>query len=236
MRDEALDARRAARPHAFTAALSRKDRSNVIAEFKRKSPSKGVIRADLSAVEVARAYEGGGAAAVSVLTEEDFFDGTLEDLRQIKSEVTLPILRKDFIVDDYQIYESAAAGADALLLIVAALTDELLLRLRRLTEDELAMDALVEVHTKEEMQRALECGAKLIGINNRDLKTFDVSLDVSVALAGAKTLETILVSESGLNTSADLRKLQNLGFSGFLIGETLMRADDPEKALRLLIA
>ncbi len=235
LRIAAMNVRRAAQPHALSAALSRKDRINIVAEFKRKSPSKGVIRDDLSAVEVARAYRSGGAAAISVLTEEDFFGGSLEDLRQVKSEVELPILRKDFIFDEYQLYESAAAGADALLLIVAALTDEALLRLSESTENELGMDALVEVHTKEEMQRALQIGAKLIGINNRNLRTFDVSLETSVSLAGAAAFDTILVSESGLNTPADLRKLHDLGFSGFLIGETLMRSDNPAEALRLLM-
>ncbi len=234
VRDEALDSRRGAQPHAMTAALSRKDRINVIAEFKRQSPSKGIIRDDLSVREVARAYEAGGAAAISVLTEEDFFNGSLSDLREVKSEVTLPVLRKDFIVDEYQVYESAAARADALLLIVAALTDESLLNLRKITEDELGMDALVEVHTQEEMQRAVQSGAKLIGINNRDLKTFEVSLETSVSLAGLAAPNIILVSESGLKSAADLRQLRELGFSGFLVGESLMRAKDLAEALRLL--
>jgi indole-3-glycerol phosphate synthase len=141
-------------------------------------------------------------------------------------------LRKDFIVDEYQVYESAAAGADALLLIVAALDDELLLRLRRLAEDELQMDALVEVHTSEEMRRAVACGAKLIGVNNRDLRTFEVSLETSLSLAREVPSDALLISESGLNNAADLQRLYDAGYRGFLIGETLMRTDDPAAALR----
>ncbi|HKG45489.1 MAG TPA: indole-3-glycerol phosphate synthase TrpC, partial [Pyrinomonadaceae bacterium] len=138
--------RRKANPHAFLTAL-RTDGINIIAEFKRRSPSKGLIRAGANPAEIARAYQAGGAVAMSVLTEEDYFAGSLDDLRQVKSAVDLPVLRKDFIFDEYQVYESAAAGADAILLIVAVLDDELLARLRRLAEDELQMDALVEVHT-----------------------------------------------------------------------------------------
>jgi indole-3-glycerol phosphate synthase len=208
------------------------DGINVIAEFKRRSPSKGMIREGADPIEIARAYQAGGAVAMSVLTEEDYFAGSLEDLRQVKATVDLPVLRKDFIVDEYQVYESAAAGADALLLIVAALDDELLLRLRRLAEDELQMDALVEVHTSEEMRRAAACGAKLIGVNNRDLRTFEVSLETSLSLAREAPSEALLISESGLKTSDDLQRLRDAGYRGFLIGETLMRADDPAAALR----
>lgn len=218
-------------PHAFFNALQA-DGINIIAEFKRRSPSKGLIRADANVVEIARAYEIGGAVAVSVLTEEDYFAGSLDDLRQVKSTVELPVLRKDFIVDEYQVYESAVAGADAILLIVAALDDELLVRLRRLAEDELQMDALVEVHTSDEMKRATACGAKLIGVNNRDLRTFEVSLDTSLRLAREAPSEVLLISESGLNNAADLQRLYEAGYRGFLIGETLMRADDPAAALR----
>src|SRR6185503_5972059 len=160
------------------------------------------------------------------------FAGSLDDLRQVKAAVDLPVLRKDFIVEDYQVYESAAAGADAILLIVAALDDELLARLRRLAEDELQMDALVEVHTSDEMKRAAACDAKLIGVNNRDLRTFEVSLETSLRLAREAPGDALLVSESGLNNAADLQRLYEAGYRGFLIGETLMRADDPEQALR----
>lgn len=234
LRDEARTIRKASKEHALSNAL-RNGRLNIIAEFKRKSPSKGVIRDGADAEDVARSYELAGAAAVSVLTEEDYFDGSLEDLRAVRSAISLPVLRKDFIVDEYQVYESAAAGADALLLIVAALDDETLMRLRQLAEDELGMDALVEVHTNEEMQRAKASGAKLIGVNNRNLKTFEVSLETSVTLARAVPENMLLVSESGLNSKDDVRRLHELGYRGFLIGESLMRADSPEDALRELV-
>src|ERR671920_1125318 len=161
VRREALAARADARRHAFRQALEDAGRVNVIAEFKRASPSKGEIRAGASVAETVRAYERGGAAALSVLTEEDFFGGSLADLREAKASARLPVIRKDFIFDEYQVFESAAAGADALLLIVAALDDETLSRLRRLAEDELGLDALVEVHTEEEMRRAALAGAAL---------------------------------------------------------------------------
>src|ERR671921_2139517 len=176
VRRAALALRESAPPHALRAAVGRGGRVNVIAEFKRASPSKGEIRGGASAGETARAYERGGAAAISVLTEEDYFRGSLEDLREVKSATRLPVLRKDFVFDEYQVYESAAAGADALLLIVAALDDATLAALLRLTEDELGMDALVEVHTAEELERALGAGAHVVGVNNRDLRTFEVSL------------------------------------------------------------
>lgn len=230
-RERVREAKTRARPHAFRSALQA-DGINVIAEFKRRSPSKGIIRDGANPIDMARAYQSGGAVAMSVLTEEDYFAGSLDDLRQVKSVVELPVLRKDFIIEEYQVYESAAAGADAILLIVAALDDELLLRLRRLAEDELQMDALVEVHTSEEMKRAAWCGAKLIGVNNRDLRTFEVSLDTSLSLAREAPAGALLISESGLNNSADLQRLFDAGYRGFLIGETLMRARDPVQALR----
>jgi indole-3-glycerol phosphate synthase len=234
LRALADDARSRAQPHALRAALSRES-INVIAEFKRASPSKGVIRADVEPSQLARSYEAGGAAAVSVLTEEDRFQGSLDDLRAVRAAVKIPVLRKDFIFDEYQLYESAAAGADALLLIVAALDDERLLRLRRITEDELNMDALVEVHTKDERRRAIAAGSTLIGVNNRDLHSFKVSLETSVQLAQDAPTGSLLVAESGLNSGDDLRRLHALGYQGFLIGETLMRADEPEAALRKLL-
>ena len=230
-RERVREAKTRANPHAFRRALQ-KDGINIIAEFKRRSPSKGMIREDANPIEIARAYETGGAVAMSVLTEEDYFAGSLDDLREVKSTVDLPVLRKDFIVDEYQVYESAIAGADAILLIVAALDDESLARLRRLAEDELQMDALVEVHTSDEMKRAVACGAKLIGVNNRNLRTFEVSLETSLSLTREAPSEALLISESGLNNSADLRRLYNAGYRGFLIGETLMRAHDPASALR----
>src|SRR5207248_2699396 len=183
--------------------------------------SKGELRAELDAAEVARAYQTGGAAAISVLTEEDYFRGSLADLRTVRAAVALPVLRKDFIFDEWQVYEAAEAGADALLLIVAALDAEMLMRLRRLTEDELGMDALVEVHTLDELRRAEACGAQFIGVNNRNLQTFDVRLATSDELIAASHSDARFVSESGLRTRADLQRLRVLGFNGFLIGETL---------------
>ena len=225
------EARRASKPHALRAAL-RADGINIIAEFKRRSPSKGVIRADANLSQIVKSYEAGGAVGISVLTEEDYFDGSLDDLRTVKTTVDLPVLRKDFVFDEYQVYESAAAGADAILLIVAALDDETLSRLRQLAEDELGMDALVEVHTSEEMKRAVASGATLIGVNNRDLRTFEVSLNTSLSLAREAPSEALLISESGLRGPDDLRRLREAGYHGFLIGETLMRSDNPEDTLR----
>lgn len=232
---EAEAARRSRQPHKFLQAFANGSRLNIIAEFKRRSPSKGIIRADVDPVSIARAYEQGGAAAISVLTEEDYFSGSLADLTVIRHATNLPLLRKDFIVDQYQVYEAAAAGADALLLIVAALSDQQLLELRTVTENELGLDALVEVHTGEELSRAVSAGAKLIGVNNRDLRTFAVSLATSVELARSAPADVVLISESGLHTRADLLSLQGEGVRGFLIGETLMRAARPAEALRVLL-
>src|SRR3989440_2834462 len=235
VRREALAVRADAERHAFRAALERVDRVNVIAEFKRASPSKGEIRGGASAGETARAYEPGGAAAISVLTEEDHFRGSLRDLAEVKRSTRLPVLRKDFIFDEYQIYESAAARADALLLIVAALDDDALARLLSLAEDELGMDALVEVHTAEELARARGAGARVVGVNNRDLRTFEVRLETSVELAAhADAAGSLLVSESGIRGAEDIRRLRACGYGAFLVGETLMRAGRPDEALRSL--
>ena len=227
----AEQARVKAKPHRLVKALSDEDKINIIAEFKRRSPSKGDLNYKAGPAEMAHVYESAGAAAVSILTEEDFFDGSLSDLRAVRQAISLPILRKDFIFDEYQVYESAAAGADAILLIVAALDDETLGRLRRITEDELEMDALVEVHTREEFERAVSSGARLIGVNNRDLRTFSVSIATSAQLARASPKHVLLVSESGL-TPEEVQKLRAVGYQGFLVGEALMRADEPEIALR----
>jgi indole-3-glycerol phosphate synthase len=234
MRRLAKDVRADAKPHALRNAL-RGDGVNIIAEFKRRSPSKGTIRADANLVEIARSYEAGGAAAISVLTEEDFFAGSLDDLRTLKATVALPVLRKDFVFEEYQVYESAAAGADAILLIVAALDDEVLSGLKRVAEDEMRMDALVEVHSSDELKRAVACGAKLIGVNNRDLRTFEVSLNTSLSLASQMPSESVAISESGLHSANDLQRLHQAGYAGFLIGETLMRADNPSEVLRDLL-
>jgi indole-3-glycerol phosphate synthase len=232
-RRHAQEVRRHAKPHALRNALQAPG-INIIAEFKRRSPSKGTIRPEADLIQIVQRYEAGGAVAISVLTEEDYFDGSLADLRAVKSAVKLPVLRKDFIFEEYQVYESAAAGADAILLIVAALDEETLSRLRQLAEDELQMDALVEVHTSEETQRAATSGATLIGVNNRDLRTFNVSLETSVELAREAPPDALLISESGLHSSSDLQRLRDAGYHGFLIGETLMRADDPADMLRNL--
>ena len=204
---------------------------NLIAEFKRRSPSKGKINSHADPVAMSQLYESAGAAALSVLTEEDYFDGSLEDLRRIREVSSLPVLRKDFIFDEFQVYESAWAGANALLLIVAALDDETLRKLRAITEDELGLTALVEVHTRAELDRAVKCGARVIGVNNRDLRTFKVSVDTSRQLAKVAPRDAILVSESGL-TPDTVQQLRAVGYRGFLVGEALMRAPDPAKALR----
>jgi indole-3-glycerol phosphate synthase len=231
LRKDALVKRRSSTRHALRGALQRTG-INIVAEFKRRSPSKGVIRENADLPSIVRSYEAGGAVALSVLTEEDYFDGSLNDLRVAKETVALPVLRKDFVFDEYQVFESAAAGADAVLLIVAALEDRQLESLRRLAEDELGIDALVEVHNAQEMDRAARCGATLVGVNNRDLRTFEVTLETSLKLARVAREGALLVSESGLNSSDDLRRLREHGYHGFLIGESLMRAANPEQTLR----
>ncbi|MDQ3800817.1 MAG: indole-3-glycerol phosphate synthase TrpC [Acidobacteriota bacterium] len=227
-------AREKVQPHRLRAALQNENRLNIIAEIKRASPSKGVINDKIDAAETARNYERGGAAAISVLTEEDKFQGSLEDLKTVRAAVSLPILRKDFIYDEFQIYEAAQAGADVILLIAAMLDDEALARLRRLTEEELKMDALVEVHTTEELERAGKTGAGVIGVNNRDLHSFKVSLDVSRELIKRAPAGALMIAESGLRTREDLLELKSLGFHGFLIGETLMKSGDVETELKNL--
>lgn len=235
LRAHAYQARTRAPRKAFRNALNESGRINIIAEIKRASPSKGDLGLRATTEQVARAYSRGGAVALSVLTEEDYFRGSLEDLRVARRAVSLPVLRKDFLYDEYQIYESAAAGADALLLIVALLDDDRLQRLRNITETELGMDALVEVHTREEMSRAVASGATLIGVNNRNLHTFEVSLDVSRQLVDDAPAGAVLVSESGLRTGAELRYLRHIGYRAFLIGEALISAGNPEDALDSLI-
>jgi len=235
-RDRALAIRANATPHRFLRALeSNSGRINIIAEFKRRSPSAGTIRSDLSASDVATCYERGGACAISVLTDEEYFSGSILDLAAIRESTALPLLRKDFITDEIQIYEAASFGADAVLLIAAALDDAALAKLCATAEDELGLDALVEVHTSQELARAVGAGAKIIGINNRDLGTFQTSLDTSERLIAEAPRDRIMISESGLQYPESVRHLRALGFHGFLIGEALMRAPDPEAALRALI-
>lgn len=229
---DAYDARASREPHRLRSALSGEG-INIIAEFKRASPSKGIINDTLNAADVGRIYETAGAGAISVLTEEDYFKGSFDDLRAMRGAVGIPILQKDFIFSEFQIYEAAIAGADAILLIVAMLDDVTLGNLYGIA-GELGIDALVEVHNKEEMSRAAAIGAAIIGVNNRDLKTFKVSLDISYDLMKDAPAGAIMVTESGLKTRDDIQSLKRCGYDGFLIGETLMRSGDPEEALKAL--
>jgi indole-3-glycerol phosphate synthase len=233
LKEAAFAKRKNAKPHALRANLQ-KNQINIIAEIKRASPSKGVINDKIDVAEIVRSYEKGGACAISVLTEEDKFKGSLDDLKTVRSNVSLPILRKDFIFEEFQIYESAADGADVILLIAAMLNDKDLTNLYHLAERELNLDALVEVHTLEELERAKKIGAKIIGVNNRDLHSFKVSLDVSRELIKHAPPDALMISESGLQRREDLFELKSLGFSGFLIGETLMRSGNPAQILQSL--
>jgi indole-3-glycerol phosphate synthase len=225
-------ARAADAPRGFARALREGARPRVIAEFKRASPSKGAIRAGADAAEIARAYAGAGAAALSVLTDREFFAGSLDDLRAARGAGGVPVLRKDFVVDPLQVLEARAAGADAVLLIVAAL-DEATLRELHASIRGLGMDALVEVHDRLELERALACGADLIGVNNRDLHTFKTDVAVTRELAPLCAGRT-LVSESGLERAETLVALERAGVHAFLVGEALMREPDPGAALRRL--
>jgi indole-3-glycerol phosphate synthase len=207
----------------------------VIAEFKRRSPSAGRLREEAEITQIAPAYERGGAAAMSVLTEGPHFEGSLADLRQARAACALPLLRKDFIVDTYQLHEARAAGADAVLLIVAALPPQLLATLYA-TARELGLDVLVEVHDSTELNVALGAGADLIGVNNRDLRDFSVDLRRTAKLLAEMPAGVVVVSESGIGSAAQLRNLQEEGVQAVLVGESLMRAGDPEGALRALLA
>ena len=219
----------------FEAALSASGRPNVIAECKRRSPSRGILRRDYRPEAIAAAYERNGAAAVSVLTEPTFFDGSLDHLRAVRAAVGIPVLRKDFIVSPYQLLEAATAGADAVLLIAAALDDADLGALHsRATE--LGLGVLVEVHDADELDRAARAGATVIGVNNRNLRTLAVDVEASHRLAAQMPAGAIGVAESGLRTSADVARLGAAGYSAFLIGETFMTAPDPGAALRGLLA
>ncbi len=206
----------------------------IIAELKKSSPSAGLLKRDYRPREVARGYESAGAAALSVLTEEEFFLGSLDHLQEAREAVRLPVLRKDFILDPYQVYESVAAGADALLLIVAALGDQELGSLVELC-DRLRIAALVEIHTSEEIERAIGAGARIIGVNNRNLKTMDVSLETSLRLRARIPGDCVSVSESGIRTAADLQSLSEAGFDAALTGERLMAAADPGRELAALL-
>ena len=223
------------RGDAFRAALSRPGHVNVIAECKRRSPSKGVLRASYDPVAIAERYARAGAAAISVLTEPTFFDGALDHLEAIRAAVDVPLLRKDFTVDEYQLLEARANGADAVLLIVAALSDRDLRRLES-AADALGLATLVEVHDSEELDRALACGAGIIGVNNRNLRTLDVDTQASETIATRMPAGVVAVSESGLKTADDLSSLRAMGYRAFLIGERFMTAPDPGWALATLLA
>jgi indole-3-glycerol phosphate synthase len=220
---------------AAGAAPSGRPRVRVIAELKRASPSRGLLRRQYRRREIALAYAAAGAAALSVLTEPQHFLGSLADLAEARRAVELPVLRKDFVLESYQVYESVAAGADALLLIVALLPDHNLRSMIELCQ-RLRIDALVEVHSETDLDRALAAGARIIGVNNRDLKTLEVTLDTSFHLRERIPPRCIAVSESGIKTATDLRRLADAGFDAVLIGERLMTEPDPGQALERLLA
>ena len=217
----------------FRAALLA-SRPAIIAEIKKASPSKGLLSADFDPAALAREYETGGAAALSVLTDEHFFQGSLANLCAARDAVALPVLRKDFTLDEYHVLEAAAHGADAILLIVAILDSQRIRKLRELAAA-YAMSALVEAHDEAEVDIALEGGADLIGVNNRDLKTFEVKLETSLRLAARIPPGVVKVAESGIHSASDVELLQGAGFQAFLVGEHLMKAPSPAAALRALI-
>jgi indole-3-glycerol phosphate synthase len=232
-----LEARAAAhvpKGAAFEHGLGVGGRVNVIAECKRRSPSKGVLAAQYDPVAIARKYEEGGAAAISVLTEPTFFDGSLDHLRLVRDAVDLPILRKDFIVDEYQLFEARAAGADAILLIVAALEQGSLVRLQA-RAFQLGLAALVEVHDEAELTRAVDAGARIIGVNNRNLRTLSVDVEASYRLATGLPKDVIGISESGLKSREEVERLTAAGYRAVLVGERFMTDPDPAGALRQLM-
>jgi indole-3-glycerol phosphate synthase len=224
-------------PRGFRQALQEKSRDGiaVIAELKKASPSKGLIRAEFDPVALARELEAAGATALSVLTDAEFFQGSLENLRKASAAVKLPCLRKDFIVDEFQILEARANCADAVLLIVAALTQEQLMAFSRCARGR-GLDVLCEVHDEEELQRALDAGCELVGVNSRDLRTFQVDLHTALRLGEEFPSDVVRVAESGIRTGEDVKRLREAGYDAFLIGESLMRAERPGDALRDLVA
>lgn len=226
---------RQARGDLFTAAISHANRVNVIAECKRRSPSRGVLRQDYDPVAIARSYQMAGAIALSVLTEPTFFDGSLQHLSSVRNAVAIPLLRKDFVVDEYQLFEAVVNGADAVLLIAAALDDARLESLRE-AAGHLGLATLIEVHDVAELERALAAGADIVGVNNRNLRTLEVDTRASDAIAQRLPSDVIAVSESGLKTADDLHRLRQLGYHAFLIGERFMAATDPGAALAELLA
>jgi indole-3-glycerol phosphate synthase len=224
-------------PRGFRRVLEEKSRVGVtvIAELKKASPSKGLIRTEFCAKELAKELEMAGAAALSVLTDEKFFQGSLENLRLASAEVKVPCLRKDFIVDEFQLLEARANSADAVLLIVAALSNAELLKLAQAARS-CGLDVLCEVHAEEELQRALDAGCDLIGVNTRDLRTFKVDAETSFRMAERLPVNVLKVAESGIRSGEDIARLMAAGYQAFLIGESLMRAERPGEALRALVA
>jgi len=220
-------------PRGFKSRLERDSQTAVIAEIKKASPSKGVFCKNFKPEYLAEAYEAGGASAISVITEQHYFKGSLEYLPRVKEATSLPVLRKDFIIDQYQVYESRAAGADALLLITALLDEISLLQLHELALS-LGMDVLVEVHDYAELKQAVEAGANIIGVNNRDLRTFRTTLDNSLSLAKDMPAETLFVSESGIAGREDVLQLEKAGVKAVLIGEILVRSQKPCRKLKEL--
>ena len=207
----------------------------VIAEVKKASPSKGLIRTDFDPAAIARSYAAAGAACLSVLTDSDFFQGSEAFLQQAREACSLPVLRKDFIIDAYQVYEARAIGADCVLLIVSALDDDVLLQLSLLAA-ELDLDVLCEVHDEEELERAMALPVPLIGVNNRNLRNFETSLETSLALQELVEYDRVLVAESGIHTPEDVARLREGGIQAFLVGEAFMRAEDPGAELRRLFS
>ncbi len=207
----------------------------MIAEIKKASPSKGVLRADFEPADIAQSYAEHGAACLSVLTDKDFFQGSSDYLRQARASCTLPVLRKDFMVDAYQIFESRAMGADAVLLIAACLSDGQMAEFEQIARS-LDMAVLVEVHDADELQRALKLKTPLIGINNRNLKTFEVSLDTTISMLADVPKDRLLITESGITTPADVVRMREAGVNAFLVGEAFMRANEPGEALAKLFA
>jgi indole-3-glycerol phosphate synthase len=224
------------RPRGFRGQLQRvaADGIAIIAELKKASPSKGLIRADFQPADLARELEQAGAAALSVLTDEEFFQGSLSYLRQASAATSLPCLRKDFIVDEFQILEARANSADAVLLIVAALSQKDLVALAQSARSQ-HLDVLCEAHDAEELQRAVDAGCDLIGINSRNLRTFEVNLEIAFELAGMIPEGCLAVAESGIHSGADLARLRAAGYDAFLIGESLMRVERPGEALKQLL-
>ena len=233
LQPEALIAQASGHP-PFAPALSRAGRVNVIGEFKRRSPSRGILREDLHAAQMAQAYEVAGAAALSVLTEEQFFGGSVEDLQEARQATLLPTLRKDFVVDPYQVWESLYIGADAVLLIVAALDDAVLRQLDAAVKDA-KLEAIFEVHDRDDLERALPLQPAIVGVNNRNLSTLDADLQTSFDLIEHIPDDVIAIAESGLRGPGEIRRLRDAGFDAFLIGEHLMLADDPRVALEQLL-